>query len=92
MANDFKELTHAEMQAVYKQNLKDFKELTDDARRAELQEILAEMDVPNMRRLLNKFSNLSWLKRNLLINNSNHPRAQEALEIIRIMMHEWTRG
>ena len=89
MTNDFDELTHAEMQKVYEQNLKDFERLQ---RKAELQEILAEMDIPNMRRLLNKFSNLSWLKRNLLINNSNHPRAQEALEIIRIMMHEWTRG
>ena len=71
---------------------KNFKEMADEARRAELQEILAEMDIPNMRRLLNKFSNLSWLKRNLMVNNSNHPRAQEALVIIRIMMREWPKG
>jgi len=71
---------------------KNFKKLADEARRAELQEILAEMDIPNMRRLLNKFNNLSWLKRNLMVNNSNHPRAQEALVIIRIMMREWPRG
>jgi len=67
------------------------KELADETlraavRRAELQEIMAEMDVPNMRRDLNKFSNLSWLKRNLLVLNGNHPQVSEALVHIRVLM------
>ena len=43
MTNDFKELTHAEMQTVYEQNLKDFQRLQ---RKTLVLEILNEMDVP----------------------------------------------
>ena len=79
MTNDFKELTHTEMQAVYKQNLKDFERLQ---RKAQVLEILNEMDVPDMRKDLNKIGNLRWLQRNLLIRNGNHPRAVEVVETI----------
>ena len=85
MTNDFKELTHAEMQAVYEQNLKDFKELQ---RRAQVVEILNEMDVPDMRKDLNKIGNLRWLQRNLLIRNGNHPRAVEVVETIAKMARD----
>ena len=80
MTTDFKELTHAEMQAVYEQNLKDFKELQ---RRAQVVEILNAMDLPERRKDLNKIGNLRWLQRNLLIRNGNHPRAEEALVFIK---------
>ena len=85
MANDFDELTHAEMQKVYGQNLKDFEKLQ---RKAQVLEILNEMDVPDMRKDLNKIGNLRWLQRNLLIRNGNHPRAVEVVETIAKMARE----
>ena len=85
MTNDFDELTHAEMQAVYKQNLKDFERLQ---RKALMLEILNEMDVPETRKDLNKIGNLRWLQRNLLIRNGNHPRAVEVVETITKMARD----
>jgi len=85
MTNDFDELTHAEMQAVYEQNLKDFKELQ---RKSQVVEILEEMNVPETRKDLNKLSNLRWLQRNLLIQNGNHPRAVEVVETIKVLARE----
>jgi len=85
MTTDFKELTHAEMQAVYEQNLKDFKDLQ---RKTQVVEILNEMDVPETRKDLNKLSNLRWLQRNLLIQNGNHPRAVEVVETIKVLARE----
>jgi hypothetical protein len=83
--NDSRELTHAEMQAVYEQNLKDFERLQ---RKAQVLEILNEMDVPDKRKDLNKIGNLRWLQRNLLIRNGNHPRAVEVVEVIAKMARE----
>ena len=85
MTNDFKELTHAEMQAVYEQNLKDFMRFQ---RKALVFEILEEMDVPEARKDLNKLANLRWLQRNLLIRNGNHPRAVEVVEFIAEMARD----
>ena len=85
MTTDFKELTHAEMRAVYEQNLKDFKELQ---RKAQVVKILEEMDVPETRKNLNELTNLRWLQRNLLIRNGNHPRAVEVVETIAKMARE----
>jgi hypothetical protein len=85
MTNDFKELTHAEMQTVYEQNLKDFQRLQ---RKALVLEILNEMDVPETRKDLNKIGNLRWLQRNLLIRNGNHPRAVEVVETITKMARD----
>ena len=85
MTNDFKELTHAEMRAVYEQNLRDFEKLQ---RKALVLEILNEMDVPETRKDLNKLSNLRWLQRNLLIRNGNHPKAVEVVETIAKMARE----
>jgi len=36
-----------------------------------LNELLQPLDIPKMRRDLNKLSNLKWLQRNLSINNSS---------------------
>ena len=85
MTNDFKELTHAEMRAVYEQNLKDFKDLQ---RKTQVVEILTEMDVPDERKNLNELSNLRWLQRNLLIRNGNHPRAVQVVEFIAEMARD----
>ena len=85
MTNDSRELTHAEMQTVYEQNLKDFQRLQ---RKTLVLEILNEMDVPETRKDLNKLSNLRWLQRNLLIRNGNHPRAVEVVETITKMARE----
>ena len=85
MTNDFKELTHAEMRAVYEQNLRDFEKLQ---RKALVLEILNEMDVPEARKNLNELANLRWLQRNLLIRNGNHPKAVEVVEVIAKMARE----
>ena len=85
MTNDSRELTHAEMQTVYEQNLKDFQRLQ---RKALVLEILNEMDIPDMRKDLNKIGNLRWLQRNLLIRNGNHPRAVEVVETITKMARD----
>ena len=85
MTTDSRELTHAEMQMVYEQNLKDFQRFQ---RKALVFEILKEMDVPEARKNLNKLSNLRWLQRNLLIQNGNHPRAVQVVEIIAEMARD----
>ena len=85
MTNDSRELTHAEMQKVYEQNLKDYQRLQ---RKTLVLEILNEMDVPETRKDLNKLSNLRWLQRNLLIRNGNHPKAVEVVEVIAKMARE----
>ena len=85
MTNDSRELTHAEMQKVYEQNLKDFQRLQ---RKTQVLEILNEMDVPEIRKNLNELANLRWLQRNLLIRNGNHPKAVEVVEVIAKMARE----
>ena len=53
--------------------------------RAQLAGILEEMDVPEMRKDVKRLSNLRWLQRNLLIRNRKHPKAAEAIGIIKIL-------
>ena len=86
MTNDSRELTHAEMQTVYEQNLKDF--MRFQRKKALVYEILTEMDVPDKRKNLNELANLRWLQRNLLIRNGNHPRAVQVVEMIAEMARE----
>ena len=47
-----------------------------------LVKILNEMDVPLLRKKLTK-SNVRWLLRNLRANNNNHPRIDEAIDILK---------
>lgn len=47
-----------------------------------LREVLDEMDVPMFRREQMHPANLAWLNRNLAINNGDHPRLREALELV----------
>ena len=53
--------------------------------RAQLAGILEEMDVPEMRKDVKRLSNLRWLQRNLLIRNRKHPKAAEAIGIIKLL-------
>jgi hypothetical protein len=53
--------------------------------RAQLGDILKEMDIPEMRKDIKRLGNLRWLQRNLLIRNRNHPKATEALGIIKLL-------
>ena len=43
--------------------------------RAQLAGILEEMEIPEMRKDINRLANLRWLQRNLLIRNRKHPKA-----------------
>lgn len=51
----------------------------DDKR---LDQILATMDIPAMRRDTGQISNLRWLNRNVGINNAQHPQFGELREIL----------
>jgi len=53
--------------------------------RAQLAGILEEMDIPEMRKDIKRLSNLRWLQRNLLIRNRKHPKAAEAIGIIKLL-------
>ena len=48
-----------------------------EKRKSALGTILAQMDVPEMRKTLSA-ANLRWLNRNLAINNKNHPMLNTA--------------
>jgi len=48
-----------------------------------LEEILALMDVPEMRRDITHDSNVRWLLRNLPFRNSRHPLFREAIDLLR---------
>jgi len=53
--------------------------------RAQLAGILEEMDIPEMRKDIKRLGNLRWLQRNLLIRNRKHPKAAEAIGIIKLL-------
>lgn len=48
-----------------------------------LSELLMGMDIPALRRDLTRPENLAWLGRNLAVNNADHPRLTEAIDIVR---------
>ena len=49
-----------------------------------LEQLLENMEVPNMRRDLNKPSNIRWLLRNVAINN----KGPEVPEVISLLVNE----
>jgi len=57
-----------------------------EEKKAQLAEMLEQMDVPDFRKNVNKLANIRWLFRNLLIRNRNHPRVAEALVITKEIM------
>jgi len=58
--------------------------------KAELAGILEEMDIPEFRKHLNRFGNLRWLSRNMLIRNTNHPKGLQAIRIVMKLMRGHT--
>jgi len=52
-----------------------------------LAQLLENMEVPKMRRDLNKPSNVRWLQRNIAINN----KGPQVPEILALLNKEWSR-
>ena len=48
----------------------------------DLVELLSEMDIPLLRKGLTR-SNVRWLLRNIRVNNNNHPRIDEAVDMLK---------
>lgn len=64
-------------------------ELEDiERRRSALGTILAQMDVPEMRKELDDTGNLRWLNRNLAVRNKNHPMFTTARTILKEILKE----
>ena len=57
-----------------------------EEKRAQLAEMLEQMDVPDFRKNVNRLANVRWLFRNLLIRNRNHPKVMQAIGIAKEMM------
>jgi hypothetical protein len=66
-----------------KENVMDLEDI--ERRKSALGTILAQMDVPEMRRELAP-RNLRWLNRNLAVNNKNHPMFPTARELLTIIL------
>ena len=61
-----------------------------EQQKAQLAEILEEMDLPEMRKNPNETSNLRWLMRNMFANNGKHPRFKEARVLVKnLMKGQW---
>jgi len=58
-----------------------------DAGLLRLTQLLENMDVPKMRRDLDKPSNVRWLQRNIAINN----KGPQVPEILALLNKEWSR-
>jgi hypothetical protein len=58
--------------------------------KAELREILDEMDIPEFRKYIHRFANLRWLSRNMGIRNQNHPKGLQAIRIVKKLMRGHT--
>ena len=54
----------------------------------DLERVLLEMDIPDMRRDLSRASNLRWLLRNIRVRNGNHPRVVEVLDKLKVLIRE----
>ena len=62
-------------------------DMFQDAGLLRLAQLLENMDVPKMRRDLNKPSNVRWLQRNIAINN----KGPQVPEILALLNKEWSR-
>tara|TARA_R110002020_G_scaffold19158_10_gene66598 strand:- start:1087 stop:1293 length:207 start_codon:yes stop_codon:yes gene_type:complete len=51
-----------------------------------LSALLESMDLPKMRRDITTKSNLRWIGRNLMVNNSENPEAREARILARTLL------
>ena len=57
-----------------------------EEKKAQLAEMLEQMDVPAFRKNLARLANVRWLFRNLLIRNRNHPKVMQAIGITKEIM------
>jgi hypothetical protein len=62
-------------------------DIFQDAGLLRLSQLLENMEVPKMRRDLNKPSNVRWLQRNIAINN----KGPQVPEILALLNKEWRR-
>ena len=62
-------------------------DIFQDAGLLRLSQLLENMDIPKMRRDLNKPSNIRWLQRNVAIDN----KGPEVPEILALLNAEWRR-
>jgi len=62
--------------------------ITVQRKRSALRTMLAQMDVPEMRRDTSQRTNIHWLNRNLQIQNSEHPMFSTARGLIRWLLKE----
>jgi hypothetical protein len=53
-----------------------------------LNELLATMNIPQMRRDISSEANLRWLVRNIAINNGGNPNIKEALVLIERLINK----
>jgi len=59
-----------------------------EKRKSALGTILAQMDVPEMRKELTSTGNLRWLNRNLAVRNKNHPMFATARTLLTEILKE----
>ena len=57
-------------------------DMFQDAKLIELAQLLENMDIPTMRRDLNKMTNVKWLLRNLKANNAKNPQIDRAIALL----------
>ena len=48
-----------------------------------LEQILADMDLPEMRKDVTRFDNVRWLLRNMHFRNSEHKHYKKAMEVLK---------
>lgn len=53
----------------------------------ELRELLLGMEVPPFRREQLNPQNLEWMRRNLAINNGDHPKLEEAMSLVKKLIN-----
>ena len=56
-----------------------------------LEQILADMDLPEQRRDITRFDNVRWLLRNMHFRNSGHKHYKKAMELLKKMSKEMDR-
>ena len=59
--------------------------MTSKDLQSDLLELLSEMDIPLLRRELTK-SSVRWLLRNVRIRNSDHPKLDEVIDALKILV------
>ena len=56
----------------------------------QLLEILDTMDLPQLRKDATNVHHLRWLERNIMVRNSQNPRFNEAMELVRALIRKYS--